>query len=52
MGAYAVAGFLPMLSAMFITKTVPLQPLHVGKHYCIFSDTWSISQSFCEFHCD
>jgi hypothetical protein len=30
-GAYIVVSFLSVLSAMFITKTVPLQPLHVGK---------------------
>lgn len=34
--AYAVVGLLSSLSAIFITKTVPLEPLHVGKtllHY-------------------
>jgi len=34
--AYAVIGLLSTLSAVFITQTVPLEPLHVGKtvlHY-------------------
>ena len=34
--AYAVVGILSTLSAVFITQTVPFQPLHVGKtllHY-------------------
>lgn len=34
--AYAIVGLLSTLSAIFITKTVPLEPLHVGKtvlHY-------------------
>ena len=34
--AYAVIGFLSVLSSFFITKTVPLHPVHVGKtllHY-------------------
>lgn len=33
---YAVVGLLSVLSAVFVTKTVPLQPLHLGKtllHY-------------------
>jgi hypothetical protein len=29
--AYAIIGLLSTISAVFITKTVPLQPLHVGK---------------------
>lgn len=31
MAIYIVVGFLSSLSAMFITKTVPLQPIHVAK---------------------
>lgn len=45
MGAYALAGFLSMLSAMFITKTVPLQPLHVGKtllHFFRYMEYFSV----------
>ncbi|OGV97446.1 hypothetical protein A2W24_05735 [Microgenomates group bacterium RBG_16_45_19] len=32
-GLYLIIGFLSCLSAMFITKTVPLEWLHVGKLY-------------------
>ncbi|MDA1079303.1 MAG: O-antigen ligase family protein [bacterium] len=31
MGLYLVAGFLSLVSAVFITKTVPFELLHVGK---------------------
>jgi hypothetical protein len=31
--AYILVGLLSTLSAMFITKTVPLEPLHIGKMY-------------------
>lgn len=33
---YAVAGLLSSLSAVFITKTVPAEPLHVGKTFLHF----------------
>lgn len=33
---YVVVGFLSTLSAIFITKTVPYEPLHVGKLYLHF----------------
>lgn len=32
-GLYLLIGFLSTLSAMFITQTVPLEPLHYGKMY-------------------
>lgn len=43
-GLYALAGLLSVLSAVFITKTVPLQPLHVGKtllHYFRYLEYFS-----------
>lgn len=42
---YAVVGLLSVLSAMFITKTVPLEPLHVGKtllHYFRYLEYFSL----------
>src|SRR3989344_3476715 len=35
-GIYLVIGFLSSLSAIFITKTVPFEPLHVGKLFLHF----------------
>lgn len=34
---YAVIGFLSCLSALFITKTVPTEPLHAGKLFLHFA---------------
>ncbi len=42
--AYAAVGLLSTLSAMFITKTVPLQPLHIEKtalHYFRYLEYFS-----------
>jgi len=35
-GLYLVIGFLSSLSAIFITKTVPLEPIHAGKLFLHF----------------
>ncbi len=35
-GIYLVIGFLSSLSAIFITRTVPFEPLHVGKLFLHF----------------
>jgi hypothetical protein len=43
--AYAVVGLLSVLSAVFITKTVPLEPLHIGKtllHYFRYLEYFSL----------
>ncbi len=43
--AYAVVGLLSVLSALFLIKTVPLQPLHVGKtilHYFRYLEYFSL----------
>lgn len=43
--AYAIVGLLSMLSAMFVIKTVPLEPLHVGKtvlHYFRYLEYFSL----------
>lgn len=43
--AYAVIGLLSTLSAIFITKTVPMQPLHMGKtllHYFRYLEYFSL----------
>lgn len=43
--AYAVGGALTMLTAMFIIKTIPLQPIHVGKsllHYFRYLEYFSL----------
>jgi hypothetical protein len=43
--AYAVVGALSTLTAVFITRTVPLQPLHVGKsllHYFRYLEYFSL----------
>lgn len=36
-GIYVMVGFLSGLSAIFITKTVPFEPLHVGKLFLHFA---------------
>src|SRR3990167_5922760 len=33
MAIYLIIGFLSTLSAMFVTKTVPLSPIHIAKLY-------------------
>jgi len=43
--AYAVVGFLSILSAVFITKTVPFEILHIGKtalHYFRYLEYFSL----------
>ncbi len=43
--AYAVVGFASTLSAMYVTKTVPLEPLHIGKtilHYFRYLEYFSL----------
>jgi hypothetical protein len=43
--AYAVVGILSVASAVFITHTIPLQPLHVGKsllHYFRYLEYFSL----------
>lgn len=43
--AYAVVGALSVLAAMFVIKTVPLQPLHIGKtvlHYFRYLEYFSL----------
>lgn len=43
--AYAVVGFLSILSAVFVTQTVPLEPLHVGKttlHYLRYLEYFAL----------
>lgn len=43
--AYAVVGALSLLTAMFVIKTIPLQPLHVGKsllHYFRYMEYFSL----------
>ncbi len=35
-GLYILVGFASTLSAIFITKTVPMEPIHVGKLYLHF----------------
>lgn len=43
--AYAIVGVLSTLSAVFITKTVPFEPLHVGKtvlHYFRYLEYFSL----------
>ncbi len=43
--AYAVAGFLSIVSAVFITKTVPFELLHIGKtalHYLRYLEYFSL----------
>lgn len=43
--AYAVVGFLSILSAVFITKTVPFELLHIGKtalHYFRYLEYFSL----------
>lgn len=42
---YALVGLLSMLSAIFITKTIPLAPIHIGKtllHYCRYLEYFSV----------
>lgn len=36
-GIYILVGFLSSLSAIFITKTVPVDPLHIGKLFLHFA---------------
>ena len=43
--AYAVVGALSLLTAVFVIKTIPLQPLHVGKsllHYFRYMEYFSL----------
>lgn len=43
--AYAIVGFLSVLSAIFITKTVPFEALHIGKtalHYVRYLEYFSL----------
>lgn len=35
-GIYIIIGFLSSLSAIFVTKTVPMDPLHIGKLFLHF----------------
>ncbi len=45
MASYAIAGLLSILSAVFITQTVPLQPLHVAKtalHFFRYMEYFSV----------
>ncbi len=44
-GSYAVAGILSMLSALFVTQTVPIQPLHIAKtalHFFRYMEYFSV----------
>lgn len=44
-GGYAVAGILSTLSAVLITKTVPAEPIHIGKsllHYFRYLEYFSL----------
>ncbi|MEO8581090.1 MAG: hypothetical protein ABI425_00760 [Patescibacteria group bacterium] len=43
--AYSIVGILSTISAVYITKTIPLQPLHVGKtllHYFRYLEYFSL----------
>lgn len=43
--SYALAGLLSMLSALFITQTVPIQPLHIAKtalHFFRYMEYFSV----------
>ena len=45
MSAYALAGILSMLSAIFISQTVPMQPLHIAKtalHFFRYMEYFSV----------
>lgn len=45
MGAYAIAGLLSLVSAVFLTKTIPLQFLHIAKsglHFFRYMEYFSV----------
>lgn len=47
---YLLFGLLSTLSAMFITHTVPLEPLHVGKLYLHYLRRWEYFSLFFIFY--
>lgn len=43
--AYLVIGLLSVLNAVFVIKTVPIEPLHLGKtllHYCRYAEYFTL----------